>query len=187
MNLIDVKKRGNRLRVCAISISIITILFLVISGLKSIYFAFDGDTSAFSFISHAVRKIVYSIYENTQFFSLVWTVAPTINPSKINTLGNFGFFLIFCIATLGRLMWSSAMNLLNRVSKTIKRVEELGWEKELLEQQVTFVGEKPDILLINIDLNREDFWYKKPTGLILIGIIIAVLAQLANLKFGLLN
>jgi hypothetical protein len=84
-------------------------------------------------------------------------------------------------------MWSSASHLASRISQTIQRVEESGWEQALLAQQGQVIGAKPDILQINIELDQKDQWYKRPIGLVLIGIAIAVLGQWANLKFRLVK
>ena len=56
-----------------------------------------------------------------------------------------------------------------------------------MAQQGRVVGDRPDVLQINIELDQKDQWYKRPIGLLFIGIAIAVLAQWANLKFGLLK
>jgi hypothetical protein len=85
------------------------------------------------------------------------------------------------------LIWDSASHLAARIKRTIQRVEELGWEQTLLGQQGQFAGQKPDVLQINIDLEQRDQWYKRPLGLLLLGIAIAVLAQWANLRFGLVK
>jgi hypothetical protein len=69
----------------------------------------------------------------------------------------------------------------------IQRVEEIGWEQSLMTRQGNVVGVKPDILQINIELDQKDQWYKRPMGLLFIGLAIAVLAQWANLTFGLIK
>lgn len=84
-------------------------------------------------------------------------------------------------------MWDSASHLSLRVKKTIQRVEELGWERELMGQSGQISEGKPDVLQINIELDQKDQWYKRPLGLLLLGIAIAVLGQWANLRFGLIN
>jgi len=95
-------------------------------------------------------------------------------------------FIALCGA-IGRIMWDSAANLSARVAKTIRKVEELGWEQELMGQKGHVAGAKPDVLQINIDLEQKDQWYKRPIGLILLGVAIAALGQWVNLQFGLVK
>ena len=67
------------------------------------------------------------------------------------------------------------------------KVEEQGWEQELMNQHGQISGVKPDVLQINIELDQKDQWYKRPVGLILLGVAIAILGQWANLQFGLVK
>lgn len=187
MKIIEAKKRVTHLRLLSVVVMCTAVLFFSCAALKSIYFAMTGDTTAFSVVSRAVQRLVYFIYERTQFVSWVWDVAPIINPRELNTSGNLGFFFIAVCGAIGRIMWDSAAHLSSRIAKTIQRVEELGWEQALLAQQGIVAGAKPDVLQINIDLDQKDQWYKRPIGLLLIGVAIAVLGQWANLRFGLVK
>ena len=93
-----------------------------------------GDTTAFSSLSLGVQRLVYFIYEKTQFVSWFWEWAPVINPKEPNTPGNLGFLFVVVCGAIGRTMWDSASSLSSRIKKTILKVEELGWEQELMAQ-----------------------------------------------------
>lgn len=84
-------------------------------------------------------------------------------------------------------MWDSASSLSSRIKKTILKVEELGWEQELMAQRGQIAGAKPDVLQINIELEQKDQWYKRPLGLFLLGVVIAIFGQWMNLQFGLVK
>jgi hypothetical protein len=187
MKIIEAKKRIARQRLTALAVMTVAALFAVCAGLKSIYFAFDGDTSAFAGLSQGVQRLVRFIYEHTQFVSWVWDLAPVVSQKELDSPGNFGFLFIICCVVVGRMMWDSATNLSSRIAGIIKRVEELGWERELLGQQGLIAGAKPDVLQISIELDQNDQWYKRPMGLVILGAAIAVLGQWANLKFGLVK
>ena len=187
MKIHEAKKRVKAHRTIAIILIIVSALFAACSILKSLYFAMEADASPFSSISNVIRQIIYFIYEQTQFVSWVWEQAPVTNPKELNTSGNFGFLLVACCGALGLMMWDSASDLASRIRQTIRKVEEIGWEQSLLIQQGLSRGEKPDMLQINIELDQNDQWYKRPIGLILIGAAIAVLGQWVNLKFGLIK
>jgi hypothetical protein len=187
MKISDAKKRIARQRLIAVAIMAIAALFLACSGLKSIYFALQGDTTALSTLTQALQRLVYAIYERTQFVAWFWEWAPVINTKEPNTAGNFGFLFVVVCGFIGRDIWDSASTLSSRVKKTIKRVEESGWEEELAGQPRPIAGTKPDVLQINIEVGKDDEWFKRPFGLVLLGVAIAVLGQWANLKFGLIK
>jgi hypothetical protein len=160
MQLIDAKKLVTRMRLLSLLVLIVSALFLACAFLKSLSFAMAGDTSPLANLSHAIQRGVYFIYERTQFVAWVWHWAPVVNPTQLNSSGNFGFLFLCCCGALGRVIWDSASHLASRIKKTIQRIEELGWERSLLAQQGMVAGTKPDVLAISIELEQKDQWYK---------------------------
>jgi hypothetical protein len=187
MKIYEASNRVTRQRIIAAVVMLVSILLFACAALKSIYFYMGGDTTVFSSLSRAVQRMVYYIYENTQFFSWFWDWAPVINPKELNTSGNLGFLFVIVCGAIGRTMWDSASNLSLRIKKTIQKIEELGWEQELLAQRGQVAGSKPDVLQINIELEQKDQWYKRPAGLLLLGVAIAICGQWMNLQFGLIK
>lgn len=187
MKIYEAKKRVTRQRILAMVVMVVSILFFACAALKSIYFSMAGETTAFSSLSLGVQRLVYFIYEKTQFFSWFWECAPVINPKEPNTPGNLGFLFVVVCGAIGRTMWDSASSLSSRIKKTILKVEEFGWEKELMAQRGQMTGAKPDALQINIELEQKDQWYKRPVGLVLLGVAIVIFGQWLNLQFGLVK
>ena len=56
-----------------------------------------------------------------------------------------------------------------------------------MEQRGQISGARPDVLQINIELDQKDQWYKRPVGLLLLGVAIAIMGQWVNLQFGLVK
>lgn len=187
MKIFQAKKRVIRQRVVAVIIMTVTALLFVCAAMKSIYFAMDGDTTVFSSLSGACLRLIYFIYEHTQFVSLFWKWAPVVNPKEFNTSGNFSFLFIAICGAIGHIMWDSAASLAVRIKDTIKKIEELEWQQELMAQRGQLQEARPDVLQINIDLDQKDQWYKQPIGLLLIGVAIAVLGQWLNLQLGIVK
>jgi len=187
MKIFEAKQRITRHRTLSVVIMAIFGILIILAALKSIYFSMAGDASAFTAISQAIQRLVQLVYDKTQFLSLFWQWAPVINPQVLNTPGNYGMLFIALCVAIGRIMWDSAANLSARVAKTIRKIEELGWEQELMGQKGHVTGAKTDVLQINIDLEQKDQWYKRPIGLILLGVAIAALGQWVNLQFGLVK
>ncbi|CAG2143824.1 YniB family protein [Cupriavidus plantarum] len=187
MKIIEAKKRVINLRIAGLILLVGSLALFVVAALKTLYFAMSEDRTALSAISLAVQHLIYLTYEKTQFAGLAWEIAPAVNPRDFNTAGNFGFLLIVLAGAIGRTMLDSASHLSSRIAKTIQRVEEFEWEQSLSAQQGMVLGSKPDVMQINIELDQKDQWYKRPIGLILLGVAITVLGQFANLKFGLVT
>jgi len=187
MRIFDAKKRITKQRIIAATIMGVSMLLLACAGLKSAYLSLAGDTTALSSISRGFQRLIYFVYERTQFISWFWEWAPVINPKEPNTSGNFSFLFVVVCGAIGRTMWDSASHLSSRIKKTIQRVEELGWEQELMEQRGQISGARPDVLQINIELDQKDQWYKRPVGLLLLGVAIAIMGQWVNLQFGLVK
>jgi hypothetical protein len=187
MKISEAQSRITRHRIFAAGVMITAMLLLAFAGLKSISFAVEGDQTALASLSQALQRLVYLIYERTQFALWFWEWSPVINPKELNTTGNWGFLFVVVCGAIGRTMWDSASNLSMRIKKTIQRVEELGWEQELMGQRGPFSIAKPDVLQINIELDQKDQWYKQPIGILLLGVAIAILGQWLNLQFGLVK
>jgi len=187
MKISEAQKYVTKQRIIAAGVTVLNMLFFACATLKTIYYSLNGDTTPLHSLSLGGQHLIYAIYQKTQFAGWCWEWAPIINPKVWNTLGNFGFFFIALVLGIGRTMWDSANHLSARIRNTIKKVEELGWQQELLKQTEPTKNIKIDALQINMDLNQKDQWYKRPIGLILIGVSIAVLAQLANLELGLVK
>lgn len=187
MKIYESQRRVWYLRTVSFLIMIVSSLFLLISALKSIAWSANGDTTAFASVGNDFIRVINKVYENTLFLSEVWRIAPVLNFEKINSSATYGFIFIACCIWLGRLMWDSANHLSMRIKNVIRRVEEFGWEKVILEQQGLVPGQRPDVLQINIDLQQKDQWFKRPIGMITIGVAVAVLGQWANLRFGLVK
>lgn len=187
MKIYEAKRRVTRQRILAAVVMLVSILLISCAALKSIYFSMAADTTAFSSLSRLVLRLVYYIYERTQFVSWFWEWAPVINQKELNTPGNLGFLFVVVCGVIGRTMWDSASSLSSRIKKTIQKIEELGWEQEIMAQRGRISGATPDVLQINIELEQKDQWYKRPVGLLLLGAAIAICGQWLNLQFGLVK
>ncbi|MFZ3117560.1 MAG: YniB family protein [Variovorax sp.] len=187
MKISEAKSRITRHRIFAAVIMITATLLLACAALKSIYFSVEGDRTALASLSQTLQRIVYFVYKRTQFVSWFWEWSPVIKSNELNTTGNWGFLFVVVCGAIGRTMWDSASNLSLRIKRTIHRVEELGWEQELMGHRGQIAGARPDVLQINIELDQKDQWYKRPIGLLLLGVAIAILGQWLNLQFGLVK
>jgi hypothetical protein len=185
LKIFDARKRVLRDRLVAAAIMIVAALFFVCSALKGLYFVMQSDISPVESLARGISGLIYMIYQRTQLIAWVWEWAPVINPRTWNSPANLGFLLWAVIGAIGRTMWDSAGKLSARITATIRKVEELGWERELLRQGGQTTYAKPDVLQINIDLKQDEEWFKRPVGMTLLGVATVIIGQLAIVKLGL--
>jgi hypothetical protein len=181
------RKRVTRQRIAGASVMLLSLVFLFCAALKGLYFSFENDNTAFSNLSHSLQRLIYAIYQRTSFLSWFWNWAPVPTEKALNVPGNWGLLFILACGAIGRTIWDSAASLSSRIRKTLQKVEEFGWERELMAQQGIVSGERPNVREITIPLGKEDEWYQRPVGIILLGIAVTVLGQWVNLQFGLVK
>jgi len=184
MKIGDAQKGVKRRYVIGVFTMIISALFILCSIMKTTYLGIHGDRSAFATLTARLEDFINFVYQNTQFISLIWDWAPVYKPKELNDSGNLEFAICAWCYLTGQLIFSSGSTLSARIKKTKDRVEELLWEQSLLRDEGVTTGAKPDILQVTVELGDKDQWYKRPLGLLVIGIAVAVIAQWANLKFG---
>jgi uncharacterized membrane protein len=187
MKIAQAQKQVTFVRIISYVVTGVSSAFFLAGMLLGIYHQAENFSTPLAGLARLFEGVISLIYEYTRILSFIWNHAPEPDLRNLNTEGNY--WLLLCVAcfVLARTMRDSASLLAARIKRTIQRVEELGWEQALLAQQGQFAGGKPDVLQINIDLEQREQWYKRPMGLILIGVAVTVLGQLANLKFGLIH
>ena len=188
MKVTKAKRRATRHRVISAAIIFASALLLFCTVFKSIYVLVGSvDSIKTGSFSHSIQQGITKIYLKTSFLSWVWKVAPLWDFKNIDTFGNWATGFIGGCGLIGSIMWGSASHLAARIAKTVQRVEELNWEREYQSQQGIVTSPIQDTLQISIELDQKDQWYKRPLGIILLTVVAAILAQLANLKFGLVK
>lgn len=186
MNLAQAKTRVTVCRFIGFTIMFTTAVAFVLSILNSLFAGLDGDTTPFAELSQSIQRGIYYLYQNSQQISFMWEIAPIIEPRNLNSTGNYYFLLIIFSHMIGRIFWQYANDLSARIKDTLKRVEGLNWENDLRRKSGVPTTDKVDILQINIELESKDQWYKKPFGLVVVGVTITLIVQLINLSFELL-
>lgn len=191
MKLGQARIRVTRMRIISIMLGIVSGLIVVIGFIKGFYYYAESLNAAAlpplarltAFAKHGIELL----YAGTPFLGLFWSNAPLAAPYDLNWPGNYWLIFWAAVFMISQSIWSAASRLNQRIRACIKRVEELGWDQELLGQMGVVQGVKPDVMQINIELDQKDQWYKRPVGLIAIAVAATVLGQLANLKFGLVH
>lgn len=160
-------------------------LFLLVGAQKTLYILLQQAQGPFSRIAESIQTLIGAVYENTQFLGVIWETAPVATyPQELNSSGNWGFVFIMAILLLGRVMWDSASVLAQRIKRTRERVQELRWEREMDGKAPVPSSDDANLIQVTVDLERKERWYKRPAGIVLLGIAIAVAGQWLNLRLG---
>lgn len=185
MTITQAEKRRFRLRVLSLTLMVGAVLFLLAGAQKSLYVLLQQAEGPFSRLAYSIQALIDTVYENTQFFSIIWEAAPVATfPQELNSSGNWGFVFILAILFLGRVMWDSASVLGQRIKRTRERVQELRWEREMDGKAPVPSSDDTNLIQVTVDLENKERWYKRPSGIVLLGIVVAVAGQWLNLRFG---
>lgn len=162
---------------------VFALLFVLLGGLKGLYGILVADATFTSRFSAGIASLIRQLYEHTTGIDLAWRLAPAPDFRSLNNPGNIGFIFCIAIGCIGRYIWDSGSNLQIEIVKAKKRAQGRKWEREL--EGETSGGQRGVNINIVVNPTPEDEWYKKPGGIILIGVATAALGQWLNLLLGL--
>jgi hypothetical protein len=140
-----------------------------------------GVVVAFVFLKHAylnlaggilfpgqkLRHAIDGILENSSVLSFFWELTPTGGHQFI-------YFVLMSVTIwagvgFAIIRWGEILS--GRIRRARHRVEEARWQKSQ-------GGAVPNVGTLSIQLESEDRWYAKPSGILLLGIIVEVIAGL---------
>ncbi len=159
-------------------------IFIAIGAIKSLYIPYGVSPSdpLSTLIPRAFLPLARWIYENVSF---VWYLAPTLNLHRIFDFSNFRLLCFFGLVLLGTAFRESASNLSKSIARAREHVQEEHWKEEITGPRQVNPALGDASSQIEIRISQQDNWWTRPTGIIAIGILIAVVAQWINITFGL--
>ena len=95
-----------------------------ISFLRMLYFNFDDGTAIGGAIAKIFQKIVYAIYEHTQFLNFFWEHCPTPSLNQLNTHDNLYFIVLYISIFIGIALYSSGKKLAIRLKAINEMIED---------------------------------------------------------------
>jgi len=110
-------------RITGFIIFVFAILSTSISFLRMLYFNFDDGSVFGNALSKLFQKLVYAIYENTQFLSIFWDNCPTPSLNQINNQENIYFLFLYLSIFVGAALYSSGKKLSTRLKNINKSIE----------------------------------------------------------------
>ena len=162
---------------------------IVFGGLKYFawYFHFISSISSFPLFKRLYNipvNLINFIYNKTNFLSFFWNLPPTPNPNDFNMFNYYYWLFLYGIVIyISTIFKQRYQSLSKRLKKVEQESEENNWKQE-------FSGIQPapgnNTLSININLkSKNDF-----VGVlfqIIIAVIIAIIARIVLLWFGLVK
>ena len=110
--------------VIGILVMLLSLLLLVPSSLKFLYFGFGSGNPVLAPLARSVQQFVYVIYERTQFFSIFWNITPIPDVNVLNKPGNYVFLLFYMTFFVGLATLTSAISLARRLRRIRMEVED---------------------------------------------------------------
>ena len=167
-------------RLLGIAILAVASPVTAISLLKFLYFGLDDGGLLFAGVALSLKRMVYAIYERTQFLSLVWAHAPIPDPQRLASTSNFWFLVSYLSMFVGIAIFRSGNELAARLRRIEKQIED-----ELIRLSMRS-GERRtrEQMQESIEIPQSPVWgrihelYLAP---IVVGLILAVAAKLLRL------
>jgi hypothetical protein len=160
----------------------------LIAFLKSLHVSFDGQGSFGNHLSALIGKLINFIYSYTDFISIfwnkVWPALPILNPLNLFQESNYYFFALLAATLFFFIQLQESFWLNAKINKILREVEDEELKGDIKRQRGHVEGPRPDILELDININNPEQWYKKPMGLLAVGLTIAVLGKLLTTVFG---
>jgi len=152
----------------------------LLSCLKSIYFISKQDKFLGEFLSDLVCTFLNFLFSKTNFVPLLWTFVwkklPIFNPTQIMQKENYYFLFLFVMVFSTILLIQDGFGLI----KNIKKIE-IEVEKERLKQEIKkqkgLIETSKSCVEIEINVLSRDSWYKRPLGVVILGLITVILAR----------
>ncbi|WP_040726155.1 YniB family protein [Thiomicrorhabdus sp. Kp2] len=161
-------------------IIVATSLSSVVSALKMFYFGLDNGDQLSSAIALPIKRLVYLIYENTQFLEFFWKHSPTPILKDLFANSNIAFFAIYLCIFFGMATVAYARSLSARVTEIDKEIE-----NELIRESVkgNTSRKRQEIQeqVLVLKPNRFSQFHKLYLAPIIAGVVVTVIAKFSGL------
>lgn len=155
----------------------------IVTGLKNIEYLIRDLPVIDNSLSNFFRLIIEWIYDSTKdhigfFWRYVWGELPIVNQYNIFSKENL-IFLLIMVATL--YFWVQLQDhywYKNKIHSAIRKSEENELERDAEEERGYRKESNSDTLNINVTTSSPDPWFKRPIGMIFIGLTVTILGKI---------
>lgn len=183
MNLKDAEKKAKRKFWLGLVGTIVFGFTTVIALLKSFYVSFRDLGVIGQNISDLIGKFINFIYSHTDFVPLFWDVIweklPMLDLQNFAQVDNYYFFGLFAAALVSFTQIQDSFWIRSRINKAKRKIEDELLERDIKKQSGLVEAQNKNILELEINVGSPDPWYKRPLGIIAIGLFVAIVGRIA--------
>ena len=154
----------------------------LIALLKSIYVSLRDMGTIGSNLSDLVGKLINYIYSYTDFLTIfwdtVWVKLPILDTRNLLQESNYYFFGLFAATLISIIQIQDSFWIRSKINKAKRKIDDELLERDIKKQSGLIEGKKPDILELEINIGSPDPWYKRPSGIIAIGLFVAIVGRI---------
>ena len=154
----------------------------LIALLKSIYISLRDMGTIGSNLSDLVGKLINYIYSYTDFLTIfwdtIWVKLPILDTQNILQESNYYFFGLFAATLISIMQIQDSFWIRSKINKAKRKIDDELLERDIKKQSGLIEGKKPDVLELEINIGSPDPWYKRPSGIIAIGLFIAIVGRI---------
>ncbi|MFA0670126.1 YniB family protein [Vibrio splendidus] len=160
----------------------------LVAFLKGLHFSFENQGAIGNYLSSLIGKLINFIYSFTDFIPFfwekLWPNLPMLNLNNLLQESNYYFFALLAITLFFVIQLQESFWLKSKINKILREVEDEELKGDIKRQRGHTEGPRPDILELDINVNTPEPWFKKPLGLLVIGLAIAVIGKLLTTLLG---
>lgn len=160
----------------------------LIALLKSIHISFRDMGAIGSYLSDLVGKLINFIYSYTDFLPIfwdaMWVKLPIVDAQNLLQESNYYFFGLFAATLISIIQIQDSFWIRSKINKAKRKIDDELLERDIKKQSGLIEGKKPDILELEINIGSPDPWYKRPSGIIAIGLFVAIVGRIFALVLG---
>ena len=177
----DLKKKARNQFWIGISGTIVFGFTAFIAFLKSIHISFKGQPFIGDVLSGLIGDLIKFINSYTEFASIfwekAWPILPILNPLNLLQESNYCFFALLAVTLFFYIQLQDSFWLSSKANKIQREIEDEELKRDMKKQRGHIEGPRPDILELDINVSNPDPWFKRPLGILAIGLTIAVLGK----------
>jgi hypothetical protein len=154
----------------------------IIALLKSLYVSFGEIGGFVQGLSELVGKLINLIYNYTDFLTFFWDVIwkklPIFDPLNLAQENNYYFFALFAATLFSITQVQDSFWIRSKINESKRKIEDELLERDIKKQSGLIDTNKTDILELEINVGSPDSWYKRPLGMIVIGLFVAIVGKI---------
>jgi len=188
MKLKEAQKKANFKFWTGLLGSLTFTFILIITLLKSAHTSLEQSTGLLLDLRNQLEVLINFIYRHTDFltffWSTVWELLPVFNPSNLLQESNYYFFALLAITLIFITRMHDGRHIKSKIKELEEKVADEQLENDMKKQKGLIATATPDLIEFEINVGGPDSWYKRPLGIITIGLFVAIVGKIVTALIG---